>query len=138
MLNRICLVGRLTDDPKLRYISPETPVANFTLAVERNYTSRDGEKKVDFIPIVVWRKQAEVCDEYLRKGRLISVSGTLRIDKNKNNGRTYINPAVDATTVDFLDAPTEKKNGDKTSEENIPATDKESGEINDDEFPIFQ
>ena len=68
MLNSICLVGRLAEDPKLRYISSEVAVANFALAVERNYTSKNGEKQVDFIPIVVWRKQAEVCAEYLNKG----------------------------------------------------------------------
>ncbi len=103
MLNRIVLIGRLTRDPELRYTSNGTPVCNFTLAVERNYTNRQGERDVDFIKIVTWRGLAENCARHLGKGRLVGVDGSLHIRKSENNNRTYINPEVTADNVRFLD-----------------------------------
>jgi len=105
MLNRIVLIGRLTRDPDLKYLNDGTPVSNFTLAVERGYSGRDGEKQVDFIPVVAWRKLGETCSEYLGRGRLVAVSGRLQIRKNKTPERTYINPEVVAEEVKFLDWP---------------------------------
>jgi single-strand DNA-binding protein len=103
MLNRIVLIGRLTKDPSLRYTENGTPVCNFTLAVERNYTNRDGDRDVDFINIVTWRGLAENCARHLGKGRLVGVDGSLQIRKSENNNRTYINPEVNADNVRFLD-----------------------------------
>ena len=103
MLNRIVLIGRLTRDAELRYTSNGTPVCNFTLAVERNYTNRQGERDVDFIKIVTWRGLAENCARHLGKGRLVGVDGSLHIRKSENNNRTYINPEVTADNVRFLD-----------------------------------
>ena len=103
MLNRIVLIGRLTRDPELRYTSNGTPVCNFTIAVERNYTNRQGEHDVDFINIVTWRALAENCARHLGKGRLVGVDGSLQIRKSENNNRTYINPEVNADVVQFLD-----------------------------------
>jgi len=102
-MNKICLIGRLTASPELRYTGNGTPVCNFTLAVERNYTNRDGEKDVDFIDIVTWRGLAENCARHLGKGRLVGVDGSLQIRKSENNNRTYINPEVNADNVRFLD-----------------------------------
>jgi single-strand DNA-binding protein len=93
----------LTRDPELRYTSNGTPVCNFTLAVERNYTNGAGEKDVDFINIVTWRGLAENCARHLGKGRLVGVDGQLQIRKSENNNRTYINPEVNADNVRFLD-----------------------------------
>jgi single-strand DNA-binding protein len=103
MLNRICLVGRLTKDPELRYTGNGTPVCNFRIACERNYTNRDGDRDVDFINIVTWRGLAENCARHLGKGRLVGVDGSLQIRKSENNNRTYINPEVKADNVRFLD-----------------------------------
>jgi len=103
LLNRIVLIGRLTRDAELRYTSNGTPVCNFTLAVERNYTNRQGERDVDFIKIVTWRGLAENCARHLGKGRLVGVDGSLHIRKSENNNRTYINPEVTADNVRFLD-----------------------------------
>jgi single-strand DNA-binding protein len=103
LLNRIVLIGRLTRDPELRYTSNGTPVCNFTLAVERNYTNRNGDRDVDFINIVTWRGLAENCARHLGKGRLVGVDGSLQIRKSENNNRTYINPEVNADNVRFLD-----------------------------------
>ncbi|ADO78213.1 single-stranded DNA-binding protein [Halanaerobium praevalens] len=103
MLNRIVLIGRLTRDPELRYTGSGTPVCNFTLAVERNYTNRNGDRDVDFIKIVTWRGLAENCARHLGKGSLVGVDGSLQIRKSENNNRTYINPEVNADNVRFLD-----------------------------------
>ena len=61
MLNRIILIGRLTADPELRYTQSGTAVASFSLAVDRARTGQNGERETDFINIVVWQKQAELC-----------------------------------------------------------------------------
>ncbi|MGM0501461.1 MAG: single-stranded DNA-binding protein [Bacillota bacterium] len=79
MLNKTILIGRLTDDPELRYTANGTAVSNFTLAVQRKFKNREGEYDADFIDIVVWRKQAETCANYLGKGRLVAVEGRLQI-----------------------------------------------------------
>ena len=100
MLNCSILIGRLAQDPELRYTSNGTPVCNFSLAVERNFSK---ENKTDFIKIVAWRKQAESCAEYLKKGRLVAVRGSLQIKENETNGRTFKNTEITAQEVSFLD-----------------------------------
>ena len=102
-MNKICLIGRLTASPELRYTSNGTPVCNFRIACERNYTNRDGDRDVDFINIVTWRGLAENCARHLGKGRLVGVDGSLQIRKSKKGNRTYINPEVKADNVRFLD-----------------------------------
>lgn len=80
MLNKIILIGRLTRDPELRYTNNEgVAVANFTIAVDRPFTSSSGEKETDFVRIIAWKKQAENCANYLAKGRLVAVEGRLQI-----------------------------------------------------------
>jgi len=123
MLNRIVLIGRLTKDPSLRYTSNGTPVCNFTLACERNYSDKQGDRPVDFINIVTWRGLAENCAKHLGKGRLVGVDGSLNIRKSESDGRTYINPEVNADNVRFLDFAKDNQKGNdsqkrKTKEEN--------------------
>ena len=79
MLNRIVLIGRLTQDPELRYTKNGIAVASFTLAVDRRYKNAEGERETDFIDVVVWRQQAENCANYLSKGKLCAVDGSLQI-----------------------------------------------------------
>ena len=123
MLNRIVLIGRLTASPELRYTSNGTPVCNFTLACERNYSDKQGNRPVDFINIVTWRGLAENCAKHLGKGRLVGVDGSLNIRKSESDGRTYINPEVNADNVRFLDFAKDNQKGNdsqkrKTKEEN--------------------
>jgi len=76
MLNKVILIGRLTRDPELRYTPNNgTAVATFGLAVDRPF----GKDEVDFIDIVVWNKQAELCAQYLSKGKLAAIDGRLQI-----------------------------------------------------------
>lgn len=78
MLNRAILIGRLTKDPEVKYMQNGTPVASFTLAVDRTFKNKDGQKEADFIPIVAWRKTAELCEKYLTKGSQIAVVGRIQ------------------------------------------------------------
>ena len=80
MLNHITIMGRLTRDPELRYTQSQTPVASFTLAVDRDFGGRDGgEKQTDFIDCVAWRQTAEFVNKYFSKGSMAVVSGRLQI-----------------------------------------------------------
>ena len=79
MLNKIFLMGRLTRDPDMRRTNSGTPVASFTLAVDRDRKGQDGEKETDFIDIVAWRNTAEFVSKYFTKGRTAVVEGRLQI-----------------------------------------------------------
>ena len=116
MLNQVVLIGRLTRDPTLNYSGQGRPVANFPLAIERNFKNKNGERDVDFIDVVAWNKQAELVAKHLGKGRLVGVTGRLQIRKNTKGDRTYINPEVVANEVRFLDWP--KSNSQNSGLEN--------------------
>ena len=79
MLNKICLMGRLTADPELRHTGSDTPVTSFTLAVDRDFKNQSGEKETDFIDVVAWRGTAEFVSRYFTKGRMAVVEGRLQI-----------------------------------------------------------
>lgn len=83
MLNHVVLIGRLTKDPELRYTPTGVAVTNFTLAVDRKFKNAQGEKETDFFTCVVYRQLAELCANYLAKGKLASVDGRIQI-------RTYL------------------------------------------------
>jgi len=103
MLNRIVVIGRLTRDPELRSTSNGTPVATFTVAVDRGFSNNRGEKETDFIPVVVWRAQAENCGRYLSKGKLVAVDGRLQIRTYEaNDGSKRTVAEIVAETVRFL------------------------------------
>lgn len=104
MLNRIVLIGRLTQDPELRYTQSGTAVASFTLAVDRSRPGPSGERETDFINIVAWQKLGELSAQYLRKGRLAAVDGRLQIRQyeNKEGQRVRVAEVV-ADNVRFLD-----------------------------------
>jgi len=102
-LNRVILIGNLTRDPELRYTPDGTPVASFTIAVNRAFTTRQGEREADFIPVVVWRKRAETCSEYLAKGSQVAVEGRLQIRnyEDKDGVKRRVAEVV-AWSVQFL------------------------------------
>lgn len=79
MLNHIVIMGRLTRDPDLRYTQQQTPVAAFTVAVERDYQSGGSERQTDFIDCVAWRSTAEFVSKYFSKGNMAVVSGRLQL-----------------------------------------------------------
>lgn len=139
MLNRVILIGRLTRDPELRYTPSGAAVTQFTLAVERPFTSGDKkEREADFINIVTWRQLAETCSNYLRKGRLTAVEGRMQTRNYENNEgvRVYVTEVV-ADNVRFL----ESSSGSKPEKE--PDAHKQAFEddgkpidVSDDDLPF--
>ncbi|HCT0384788.1 TPA: single-stranded DNA-binding protein [Staphylococcus pseudintermedius] len=104
MLNRTVLVGRLTKDPDFRTTPSGVEVATFTLAVNRNFKSKDGEQQADFINCVVFKKQAENVKNYLSKGSLAGVDGRLqsRSYENQEGRRVYVTEVI-CDSVQFLE-----------------------------------
>ncbi len=80
MLNKVMLIGRLGADPEVRYTQSGTPVANFNIATSERFTNKDGEKeeRTEWHRIVAWSRLAEICQEYLAKGKLVYIEGKLR------------------------------------------------------------
>ena len=110
MLNRVALVGRLTKDPEVRYTADnQTPIAKFTIAVDRTF-KRDGQPSADFIPIIVFGKSAENCGKFIKKGRLVAVSGRLQTRSwDDQDGKRHYATEVIADEVDFLDRGSDAK-----------------------------
>ena len=105
-MNQVILIGRLTRDPELRYIAGSgTPVAQFGIAVDREFVGKDGKKETDFIDIQVWGKSAENCTNYIGKGSLVGIQGSLRIDNYKDQqGEFKSFTKVLASNIQFLNA----------------------------------
>ncbi|RKY42364.1 MAG: single-stranded DNA-binding protein [Candidatus Makaraimicrobium thalassicum] len=113
-LNKVFLLGNLTRDPELRYVPSGTAVANFTVAVNRVYKDNAGEKKEDvsFIRVVVWGKMAEVCGEYLTKGRSVLVEGRLKSRAwEGQDGQKRSALDVVATNVQFVGSRGDRSQG---------------------------
>jgi single-strand DNA-binding protein len=105
-LNKVLLMGNLTKDPELRYVPSGSAVANFTIAVNRAYKTQAGEKKeeVCFVRIVAWSRLAEICGEYLGKGRGVFVEGRLQSRTwETEDGSKRTTFEVVADNVQFLD-----------------------------------
>lgn len=113
MLNHITIMGRLTRDPEYRTTGNGTSVANFSVAVERDFKTDAGEKETDFIDCVAWRQTAEFVTKYMKKGSMVAVSGRLQVrawtDKDGNKRRTA---EVIADNVYFAES---KKQAESTS-----------------------
>ena len=159
-MNRVVLIGRLTRDPELRYTSgTNAAVCNFTIAVDRGFTAQSGEREADFIPVVVWNKQAENVKNYLSKGSQVAVEGRIQVRNydDQNGQKRYVTEVI-ANNVEFLGSkgssnntsndsnggePTPYDFGDNNSEpkgtdvESNPFADFGSSiEISDDELPF--
>lgn len=104
MYNKIILIGRLTADPELRFTPGGVPVSRFTLAVNRSFSNKQGDRETDFIDVVVWRNLAETCSNYLKKGYMAAVDGRLQIRSyDDNQGIRRKAAEVIAENVRFLD-----------------------------------
>ena len=158
-MNRVVLIGRLTRDPELRYTSgSNAAVCNFTIAVDRGFTGQSGDREADFIPIVVWNKQAENVKNYLAKGSQVAVEGRIQVRNydDQNGQKRYVTEVI-ANNVEFLGSKNSSSNTSNDSENVEPTpydfgdnsepkgTDVESNpfadfgssiEISDDELPF--
>jgi len=114
MLNKIIVMGRLTKDPGLRQTNNGTPVAGFSVAVDRNI-SKDAEKVTDFFDVVAWRSTAEFASKYFTKGQLMCVEGRLQQRKwTDKDGNTRYSVEIVAESVYFAGS---KKNDGQNQED---------------------
>lgn len=114
MINRVVLVGRLTKDPEHRQTQSGVSTATFTLAVNRTFKNKNGEREADFINVVVFRQQAENVNKYLSKGSLAGVDGRIQSRNYENNeGRRVFVTEVVADSVQFL----EPKNNNQSQQQ---------------------
>lgn len=106
--NKVILAGNMTRDPELRYTPKGTAIAKFGLAINRNWTSEDGQKReeVTFVDVDAFGKQAEVIGQYLRKGRPVLVEGRLKLDQwdDKQTGQKRSRLGVVLESFSFLDS----------------------------------
>lgn len=109
-MNKIILIGRLTKDPETKITGEDGKMmTRFILAVDRNYKNAEGEVEADFIPVVFWGHKAEIISKYMKKGRLLSVSGRIQTrsyDDSEGNKR-YITE-VSADDFQFIDSSKEE------------------------------
>ena len=120
-MNNVILIGRLTKDPELRYMTNKTEIANFTIAIPREY----GEE-VDYIECVAFSKVANNIVKYTSKGSMIAIQGSIRVDtyqtKDGKNAKSF---KVNATKVQFLDTKSNKVDGSTLGEVNHNSWDPE-------------
>jgi single-strand DNA-binding protein len=106
-LNHVQLIGRLGRDPEARFTANGKKYTTFTLAVDRLWKSADGEKQqaTDWFLVNAWGKLAEVCLDYLKKGRLVYIDGRLRSERweDKENGETHSRTIIVANSMQMLD-----------------------------------
>ena len=143
-MNRIDLIGRITKDVELRKTQSNLSVVNFTIAVDDPYKQKDDEQKTDFINCVAWKNQADVLNNYTRKGSLIGLSGELKqksyTKSDGNKVSTYevvcnsvylLEKKSDATTTE---AP--KKSGYRDLDKEIDDSSVEKLDISNDDLPF--
>ena len=116
MLNHIVIMGRLTRDPELRYTQSNTPVAGFTVAVDRDFGGRDGgEKQTDFIDCTAWRQTGEFVSKYFHKGSMIVVSGRLQSRKwEDRDGNKRTSWEINVDNVYFGESRRDSNAGDNS------------------------
>ena len=105
-LNKVMLIGNLGQDPEMRYTPSGRPLTKFQMAVDRSWTSADGEKKseTEWFNIVAWGKLAEICNQYLSKGRRVYIEGRLHTRNWKDdNGANHSSVEITANQMIMLD-----------------------------------
>lgn len=114
-MNKVILVGRLAQEPEVRYTASGKAVCTFTLAVNR-YVGGQGQNTADFIPIVTWEKLAEACGNNLTKGQRVLVDGKLQIRSYEaNDGQKRRVAEVVAQSIEFLERKQQSGNGEPSS-----------------------
>lgn len=123
MSNLAILTGNLGNDPEIRYTQTGTPVANFRMATNEVYNDKQGvrQEKTEWHRIVVWGRMAEVCGEYLSKGRQVYVEGRIQTRqwKDRENNTRYTTEIV-AKKVEFLGGARQQSNQQQAKEHEVP------------------
>jgi len=104
-LNRVQLIGRLGRDPETRYTPTGNKLCQFSVAVSRRWKDQEGGSKetTDWFNIEAWGRLGEICEQYLKKGRLVYVEGRLQTDRYEHEGETRFFTKVIARQVQMLD-----------------------------------
>ena len=114
-VNRVILVGRLGKDPEIKSIPSGTTLAKFSLATDEKFTDRSGEKqeRTEWHNIVAWGKLGEICGQYLKKGKLVYIEGSLRTDswEDKESGQKKYRTEVIASAMTMLDKRSDDEGG---------------------------
>ena len=103
MINRTVLVGRLTKDPEIRYTQSGMAVANFTVAVNRQFTNANGEREADFISCIIWRKAAENFCNFTHKGSLVGIDGRIQTSSYEKEGQRVYSTQVVVDSFSLLE-----------------------------------
>jgi len=132
-MNSVTLIGRLCADPVVRYTGDQMAVASFTLAVDRPKRA-DKEKETDFPKVTVFGKQAENCERFLKKGRLVAIEGRIQTGSyiNKEDVKVYTTDVV-ANRVEFLEWGDKETEGTQAPKEDYPTG---FQVIDDDDIPF--
>lgn len=121
-MNKLVLVGRIVRDPEVKAIGDNNMVAKFTIAVNRSYKDKDGNRPADFIPCEAFGKTAEFVSNYITKGRLVEIDGELRVDQYQNEAGE--NRSFTKCHVNALNALDSAKNAESSTEVEKPAVNK--------------
>lgn len=109
-MNKVCLIGRLTKNPELRYNKDNIAVVRFTLAVNRNFTNSEGEREADFISCIAWRKTAELICKHFQKGTEFGAFGRIQTGKYENDkGETIFTTDVVVDEITFVGSKKEER-----------------------------
>lgn len=104
-LNKVMILGRLGQEPELKYTPAGAPVCNFSVATSENWTDKNGQKqeRTEWHRIVVWNKLAELCNQYLSKGRQVFIEGRLQTRSwDDKDGNKRYTTEINASTVQFI------------------------------------
>ena len=132
-VNKVMLIGNLGRDPEIRYTTSGQAVANFTLATTEKYTNKSGERQEDteWHRIVAWGRLAEICGEYLTKGRMVYIEGSIRTRSwEDKEGNTRYTTEIVARNMQMLGGQGGRTEAPSTADEKIPG----DFEIEDDSF----
>lgn len=132
-MNNVVIVGRLTKDPELKYLTSGTAVATFTMAIDRDYKNKDGSITTDFIPVEIMGKPAEFVANYITKGRLVGVQGSIRVDRYETpDGEKRTFTKVAGRNIQALESKSKAEQGEQAPQE-APAG---FSAVDDDDVPF--
>ncbi len=137
-VNKVILVGRLGADPEVRYTSNGTAVASFRMATSESWTNKDGqrEERTEWHRIVAWRKLAEICGEYLSKGKQVYIEGRLQTREwEDRDGVKRWTTEITAQNMQMLGSPGDQVRTDEPTAPPPPG-DREAGVAEDDDIPF--
>ncbi len=150
-VNKVIIIGRLGQDPEVRYTPNGQAVANFNVATSENWTDKTSgnkQERTEWHRIVVWGRLAELCKDYLKKGRQVYIDGRLQTRNwdDRDGKKRYITEIV-ANTIQFLGSSSERSESDTTTDpgveyvndaptNNVPPFDTNVSHVSDDEIPF--